>query len=316
VSPRARWSLGLCGWLAACGADEKAGLDVIPCVDLSPDAQVEKLVFAAKDSEGDDRIFRVDRGGGGLCRMGEPPKDSEAGWERAPAWSADSAAVALAADLDLGPGIYRADPEGQGRLLVQAGELDDPAWSPSGGNLWASQRLPSGGSELVRFAAGGGSLRLETETGADGDAHRRPAPHPDGGSVAFEGERSGVAGVWLLQLDADDGLNAPALLLEGATAPAWRADGRALAFGWRGGVATAPFIDGALGPVQPVEGLSDATVGPPTWSADGDRLGFSTDLLGLEDLFSATPEGDALQQLTNGPGDKSEPDWSRSALGG
>ncbi len=49
----------------------------------------------------------------------------------------------------------------------------------------------------------------------------------------------------------------------------------------------------------------------PTWSPDGRWIAFASDRSGNWDIFLLELETGQLIQLTDDPGDDTEPDWSR-----
>jgi len=169
------------------------------------------------------------------------------------AWSPDGTRLAFAhAPAPSGPSeIYVANADGTGMTqLTSCSGCDAPAWSPNG------QRIVFHGAEpgaaftnlFVMSADGSGLVRLNTAATAQvpgGDAE--PVVSPDGIKVAFSSGRSGIVGVYVMNVDGT-GLTALAAQ-ENSDNPAWSADGAQLLYhstrgGQHGGAVWAMDADG------------------------------------------------------------------------
>jgi hypothetical protein len=207
--------------------------------------------------------------------------------------------------------VLRADAFGEGRLLLEAGAFRDPAWDPFGGNLYAV-REDDAGDVLVRIAAGGGGVVALWS--APGLRLAGPAPSPDGAHLLVEADDGVDEGIFHLSAGIE-AAGAPRLLVAGAGAPAWRADGGAVVLTLDGGVAVAPWAGAALGAPVVVPGLAGAgQLLDPCFL--GEEVLLSADLLEVLDLWVVRPDGADLRQITAGLGDKWAADCGRVEQGG
>jgi Tol biopolymer transport system component len=209
--------------------------------------------------------------------------------------------------------VVRADGSGQRRLTGQGDHEDSaPTWSPDGRRI-AFGRRTGVGWRLQVMAADGSGRRVITRRQALADA---PAWSPDGRSIAFErlparlpatGSTSqqvfvvGSAGGSLRALTRDDRFRG------GAGQPAWRPDGRRIAFWGRTSLAGKAPPD--VWVVRPDGSgarrlIGDAT--DPAWSPDGARLAFSRD----GDIFTATATGADVRRLTRTRAGDTDPSWA------
>jgi Tol biopolymer transport system component len=294
----------------ACGVSEKAGLDVIPCADQYPARTAEKILFQAPDREGDTRIFRVDADGRGICRMGEGPDYDPPGAEQMPAWSPSADRIVWVGTREGRQGLWEAGIDGEAPQLIAAGDFAHPRFAPDGRTIALIDRS---GSSLSLVYPADGQLEALTEPGET--TPERPAWDPSGRYLYFEAPHSGKPAIFMLDLAE---LSAGSqLMLPNASAPAVSPTGEAMAFIRQGIPYVAPrrLDDGSLVD-EPQRVDPDAVGDAPSWSPDGAHLSFASRLIGPLNLFFVSPgEGD-LFQLTSGPGDKGEPDWSLQTLPG
>jgi Tol biopolymer transport system component len=183
----------------------------------------------------------------------------------------------------------------------------------SNGQIVFSRVGGEGRLQLFVAQPDGSETRVLTQPGPFDDLS--PAVSPDGTTVAFQrrfyGEGFVIASVPIAGGDVTE-LTERALPLE----PAWSPDGSRIAFA--GSPGHGPFglwvMDADGSNPRRIAGSDDFDVLSPTWSPDGSRIafvGFDDGAETLEDIFSVTPEGDGLIQLTHTPGTRElTPGWS------
>jgi len=127
-----------------------------------------------------------------------------------------------------------------------------------------------------------------------------PAWSPDGTLIAFTDEaydsEDDVA-LYEIALVTADGSNV-SRLTEGPIdhSPAWSPDGMAIAFtSWAGG---RPYLASLSMADRSVTTLAPTRNAQPSWSPDGSRLAFVSDEIGVQDIFTANPDGSGQVQLT------------------
>ncbi|MEX2608842.1 MAG: gamma-glutamyltransferase [Gemmatimonadota bacterium] len=217
---------------------------------------------------------------------------------RAPAYAADGRiAVAVRGDLwILHPGADGLP--GRAEQLTRGPAWDrDPAWTPDGAVVFASDRAGSvdlwrtgtsgepermtrapepetepsvapddaivyvrgsgAGADLWLLPPGGAPRQLTAEPGAE----RAPAFSPDGQRIAYVAERGRSA---TLHVRPRDGSARPLHTEQNAAAPAWSTDGR-LAFSGNDGIRVTDAAGNYLT-------LASTEAGEPAWSPDGTRL--------------------------------------------
>jgi Tol biopolymer transport system component len=138
-----------------------------------------------------------------------------------------------------------------------------------------------------------------------------PAWSPDGSLIAFTDENYDSetdVSLYEIALITADGANV-SRLTEGPIdySPAWSPDGTAIAFtSWVDGRPYLASLDMADRRVTLLTPTRDAQ---PSWSPDGSRLAFVSDEVGVQDIFTANPDGSGQVQLTT-ERYASHPAWS------
>ena len=132
-------------------------------------------------------------------------------------------------------------------------------------------------------------------------------PPAQTGRVAFVSVRDGAPALYVM---AADGSNMTRLTALGSADGYfdWSPDGTRIVFVGPD-ANTLSVVDITAGTVQPILPLGTA-LHHPVWSPDGGRIAFHTNLLGSNDVFTVTPDGATLTNLTQNPADDSRPTWS------
>jgi TolB protein len=271
-----------------------------------------RILFVAQNDATDD-LYIANVNGSGLFRLTQLPHGSLL--SRAPQLSPDRSRVAISSDgVLIVPTDRRAEPL---RLDRPGGSL---AWSPDGRQIASIRVGAEGRFQLYVFNAdGSGQVRdLATTWPAPGSADERGVDNlewsPDGKRFAFVYtahpgfKRSGprynhlyfalADGTWIRNVSLDAG----ALPVLGGLS--WSPDGRTLAFGSGGGLAT---IDADLNWREvPVALHGSRASQQPSWSPDSARLAWFTP----DSIVVSDTDGGHQQELTRGRCRGVHPSWS------
>ncbi len=149
-----------------------------------------------------------------------------------------------------------------------------------------------------------------------------PTPRPMG-QIVFETDRDGNYEVYIMNEDGSDQRNLTNFWADDA-APSWSPDGRWIVFvSWRTGVGSFKLTNGSIYTMpapgtqvdmdgsNPTQLTSDEWADDwPTWSADGERIAFSTERDENSDIYSMRADGTDQVNITSHPGGDHEPNWS------
>jgi eukaryotic-like serine/threonine-protein kinase len=264
-------------WATFTRISETAGEETSPT--LSPDGST---VAYAMRTNGNWDIYSQRVGGRKATAIVNDPRRNEGG----PAFSPDGARIAFHEVAGLG-GIFVAGATGESeRRLTDAGF--DPAWSPDGAQIaFTTEAIVDpaarqGESGLHVVAAGGGSPRRIV----DGDA-AQASWSPSGGRIVYWSNTRGQRDLYTVA--AAGGARVP-LTQDAAIdwSPVWSPDGRYVYFSSdRGGAMNLwriPVNESsgeAQGAPEPVTAGVQASAAMPTFSRDGSRLAFRSQVGGI-----------------------------------
>jgi len=183
------------------------------------------------------------------------------------------------------------------------------AWTTDGQQL-VFDSTQQGLATLWRVPFSGGDAE---GVSASADNARQPAIAAHEGRLAFV--RYVVdTNLWKAAIGPKD--HAPATRTVVSTQedsdPAFSPDAQHIAFRSTRSGNSELYVCGADGsnPVQ-LTSLKTSTTGSPVWSPDGKQIAFDSRAEGHGDIYVIGSDGGSARRLTNGPGDKSVPNWSR-----
>ena len=201
-----------------------------------------------------------------------------------------------------GIGISVVNLDGSNQTSVACGgQLGRPIWSPDGSRIAYSGSDPTG--LWVVNEDGTNPTRISQAT------LNPPVWSPDSTQLAF--------GVGTISVVDADGSNLT-LLADESSHPAWSPDGRRIAFSSvRSGVTKDLYVMDSDGSNQTALTHYDAEPEPElrfineiSWSPKGEKIAFSMQLGGDQEIYVINADGSGLTQLTDNPGIDEAPAWS------
>jgi Tol biopolymer transport system component len=279
----------------------------------------------AVSPDGRQIAFRSEREGGGIFVMGlmgeSVRRVTNFGFN--PAWSPDGKEILCATEGIDNPRIrrhtsqiYRVDLATGRRRLIHQGDAVQPNWSPQGLRIayWA---VSSSGQRVIwTMPAGGGeAVRVTPGTSVDWN----PVWSPDGRSLYFASDRSGVTNLWRVPIDERSGrvLGEPEPVTTSGQSNMFFSlarDGRRLLYA---GDETKTILEKVA--FEPTSGAIASPAGQIAQTAnmiatfdasrDGRWLVYQTSVP-QEDLFVIHPDGTGLRRLTNDEFRDRQPRWS------
>ena len=265
-------------------------------------------------------IYTMDAKGTAQSEVTITPNDDE--YE--PAWAPDHAHVVFTRNTpsfgSMTGGLWRTDEYGYGPQLTTFWADRGASWGKNGKITFFSFRDTgvSSSNEIYTIQDVGTGLTRLTNNAAD---DRNPAWSPDATRIAFASNRGDRMGHVHLYVMNPDGTGAKQLTFgPSEDQPAWSPDGSRIAYFGTTGRNPAVFVmnaDGSnikklvVGTAQ-VRGGGGHTyfVGQPTWSPDGQKIGFTTDVSGHHEIFTVNLDGSDLHDSSPGGAVDQDPAWS------
>jgi TolB protein len=272
------------------------------------------------------QVFTIEPNGSGLRRVTHVPS-KDPGAEN-PAWSPDGATIAFDAAAGKGVNIFTVSPGTHpAQLPLGVGAFNgDPAYSRDGTEMSFDQdtgpAAPRVHGIFIANADGTDARRVTTGIRSTKAYDTESQWSPDGKRLAFTRVKNGKqAAVFVVTVDGT-GLRRLTPWSLDAASPDWSPDGREILFN-----TYYDYHPGTFSNVYSIRPdgshrtlLTHARPGVqsfrPAWSPDGTRIVFTRftpigKRSGRSDLFTMTPDGGRLRQVTNMPPRSfpTNPDW-------
>lgn len=201
--------------------------------------------------------------------------------------------------------ITKNNQTGEGRITTQPGWDGDPAWSPDGRIVFASERDGGNREIYVMNSDGQNPERLTNSNAAD----YRPVWSRQGAKIAFVSERDGNAEIYTMNTDGTN----PVRLTNNDSYdgdPEWSPDGTRIAFRSNRDGAGIWIMN------RDGSGLRRVTSNPledwqPAWSPKGDKIAFSRgEVGGKRNIYLVSANGGEVTPVTFDLTNATDPTWS------
>ncbi len=230
------------------------------------------------------------------------------------------AQIVFSSNRDGNPEIYVMDIDGKNQQRLTNNPNDDwnPSWSPDGKRIVFSSERDGNREIYVMNADGGNPQNLSNNPDFDGSA----SWSPDGKRIAFMSDRDGDFLHFDIFVMEADGGNQQSITNDpfDERHPSWSPDGERIAFSSRRdghfrsrfGITSEIYVMNADGGNQQrlTENLKNDWF--PSWSPDGERIAFMSELDGNPEIYVIDADGGNKRNLTNNRHRDVNPAWFNS----
>ena len=213
-------------------------------------------------------------------------------------WNSNGREILFSSSRSGKPQLWRISMSGGAPHRVDFGgrQALQPAIAPSGGKLAFVEDVNYQNIWETRIHDGGGSRA--TKLVWSSDQNDSPRYSPDGQSLAFASDRTGVWEIWVSRADGGDPRQVTSFRAGLSGSPRWSPDSRQIAFDSRqedySGIYIVPASGGT--PKRITEKTSDNML--PCWSHDGQWIYFNSNRSGSREIWKKRLADGALVQIT------------------
>jgi Tol biopolymer transport system component len=295
-------------WISSYSLAQVAINSYLPLVVNSyPVIETGKIVFISyQEGINGGEIYTVSYDGSQVTRLTNNGSE-----EGSPDWSPDGSKIAFVSDQSGEYEIWVMNADGTNPVQVTTMTHNySPQWSPDGTRI-AFYTRQNNDNIIYTMNPDGSGLVQVTDPAVSAD---EPYWSPDGTRIAYHTARTATPGIYAINADGTN----PTLLLAsegiGIAYMAWSPDGARLALS-----RTTPDYNFDIY----IYDLTTSTLTRVTttqynhnsvdWSPDGYYLIFHSnrDDLGYFEIYTMTTTGHRITDISNLPGDETEPDWTR-----
>lgn len=187
-----------------------------------------------------------------------------------------------------------------------------PQWSPTASTLafLSGSRRETGTSVWSVEIDGNEAVEITQHVSSD----RTPRWSPDGGRIAFVGNRDGRDDIQIVPAEGGIAVQYTYDRWDNTDLD-WSPDGHSIVYiSQRSDVDLFSnnlcVVNTTSGEVTQITTGDDANDRSPRWSPDGSTIAFVSNRDDIDDIWLIASDGSSLRKLTEGPGEKADPQWS------
>jgi Tol biopolymer transport system component len=286
----------------------------------SPDGKHIAFLSDRDNVVGIYSIYIMNADGSGVKRL-----TNDKGNDYTPAWSPDGSRIAFRSVQKGQSDIYSVNIDGSGMVNLTNNPAEDwsPTWSPDG-TMIAFQSDRDGNWEIYYMKSNGGDPVNLTNSPANDEmpywraTTRTTASEVGLGKLAFVSFMDGDLALYTINTDGTllTRLTSETMLIMN---PTWSPNGNKIVFeGCLGGSMSSDCPAGVSFDIFVINSdgsemtniTNDAFADRyPSWSPS-EKIAFSSDRSGKEEIYTMNADGSGLTMITNSPTSNSEPHWS------